>query len=171
MRLIIHDLEEGYNDKINNVFTKDRTENYIISDNGTIKHCIGCFDCWVKTPGKCTRKDQYNNIGELAAKTKELVIISRCIYGGYSPFVKNVLDRSISYVHPDFTKRSEEIHHKARYKNQFKINVYFYGKIEEEEKDTARKIVKANLLNFNGIEGIVKFLDSQEEIFNESYIN
>ncbi|WP_407654270.1 MULTISPECIES: hypothetical protein [Caproicibacterium] len=30
----------------------------------------------------------------------ELILISKCCYGGFSPFVKNVLDRSIPYIHP-----------------------------------------------------------------------
>ena len=71
---------------------------YIISDTGTIRHCVGCFGCWIKTPGKCVLKDGYDNLGELLSKSEKLTIISRCFYGCYSPFVKNVLDSSISYI-------------------------------------------------------------------------
>ena len=29
----------------------------VISDDGTIRPCIGCFGCWVKTPGQCVIHD------------------------------------------------------------------------------------------------------------------
>ncbi len=36
------------------------------------------------------------------AACDELTIVSKCTYGGPSAYVKNVLDRSIPYMHPDF---------------------------------------------------------------------
>lgn len=171
MRLIIHDLNIEHNEKIKKLFSDEKRINNIISNNGNIKHCIGCFNCWVKTPGECVLKDGYNEMGKLAGGSKELIIISKCVYGTYSPFVKNVLDRLISYVHPDFTMRNGEMHHKLRYTNSMSTKVYFYGDITESEKETARKLVKANLINFNGSLKEVKFLESFEEVFNENSIN
>ena len=171
MRLIIHDLDESYNSKIYESFGEDGKELHIVSDNGTIKHCIGCFGCWLKTPGQCVLKDDYNNMGELGGKAEELTVISKCVYGTYSPFVRNVLDRLLPYVHPDFTKRNGEMHHKVRYKNRIISRVYFYGDVSSGEKETAKKVVEANLVNFNGIMDEVKFFKSLEEIFNEYCIN
>ena len=42
----------------------------------------------------------------------ELVLVSRCCFGGPGPFVKNVLDRCISYVHPYFVIKNGEMHHR-----------------------------------------------------------
>lgn len=171
MKLIIHDLDEKYNKKITDFFAKDGTDIHIISNDGTIKHCIGCFGCWVKTPGKCVLKDEYNTMGALGGKTKELIIISKCVYGTYSPFVKNVWDRFLPYVHPDFTKRNNEIHHKLRYENSMNTRVYFYGDVNDREKETAIKIVNANLVNFNGFMEDIKFIESVEELFSESSVS
>lgn len=137
----------------------------IILNNGNMKKCIGCFGCWVKTPGQCVLADQYQKLGELYGKTEELVIISRCSFGGYSSFVKNVMDRSISYVLPYFQIRGGEMHHRPRYKNHMRIRAFFYGEhLTDAEKDTARRLVEANAVNFWARVGQISFAESVEEI-------
>ena len=146
MNVIIHDLEK---EQFEQLFPDIKEDVHIVHDNGTIRSCIGCFGCWIKTPGQCVIKDEYDNMGELLSQTEKVVIISRCYYGGYSPFVKNVLDRSISYLLPFFRTRNDETHHKQRYRNTFQLFAYFYGEhITKQEEDTARKLVNANCINF-----------------------
>lgn len=169
MKLIIHDGDAEYENLIREVFAEKKEGIEIITERGTIKNCIGCFGCWVKTPGRCVLKDDYNRMGEKMAHADELIIISRCVYGTYAPFVRNILDRCLPYIHPDFTKREKEIHHKVRYPNRLKISAYFYGDCTGEEKKTAEKTVKANILNFNGILKQIIFLGEKEEIANENY--
>ena len=146
MVLVIHDLQPEEWRKINNL----PNDAQVICNNGNIKQCIGCFGCWIKTPGQCVLCDEYQKMGELLGETTELVIISKCSFGCYSSFVKNVLDRSISYILPYFVLRKKEMHHKSRYVNRLKIQVFFYGEeITEEEKKTANKLVMANAINLN----------------------
>ena len=98
LKLLIHDLSKE--DSIN--FIGNEEDVMVICDEGTIQNCIGCFGCWIKTPGQCVISDEYSSMGENISKCNEVIIISKCFYGGYSPFVKNVMDRSISYIHPYF---------------------------------------------------------------------
>ena len=56
MNLLIHDLNEEEWNRISEKYKGWE----IISDNGTIKPCIGCFGCWLKTPGRCVIKDGYD---------------------------------------------------------------------------------------------------------------
>ena len=122
--------------------------------------CIGCFGCWLKTPGRCVIPDAYQCMGERLSRADELVIISKCSFGSYSSKVKNILDRSISYVSPFFVIRKGEMHHRPRYANQLTVSALFYGaEITEEEKETARSLVKANALNLNGQVGSVRFME------------
>jgi len=171
MKLIIHDGDKEFEKSIRDKLLGVGEEADIITDDGTIKNCIGCFGCWVKTPGRCVLQDSYNEMGKLMGNSSELIIISSGIYGTYSPFVRNVLDRSLSYIHPYFTKRENEIHHKVRYQNRLLINVFFYGDINEEEKKTAERTVRANVLNFNSILGKIEFFNTKEEVVNENSIN
>lgn len=161
MKLIIHDLQKEEFETLG-LNPEDAT---IISDNGTIKKCIGCFGCWVKTPGQCIIADDYQKMGELAGQAEELIIISKCSFGSYSSFVKNVLDRSISYILPYFTMRNGEMHHKSRYENRIKLSVYFYGDdITEEERETAKKLAEANGENLNCSEVKVAFAQNVKEL-------
>ncbi|EOR26942.1 hypothetical protein A500_06351 [Clostridium sartagoforme AAU1] len=145
MRLIIHDLKK---EEFEKEFSSSLEDTVIISDDESIHNCIGCFGCWVKTPGACVIRDKYADMGKYLSKCREVIIISQCFYGGFSPFVKNVLDRSISYVHPFFKIKNGEMHHQRRYDNNVCMKVWFYGnKITEKEKQTARGIVKANCIN------------------------
>lgn len=104
-------------------------------------------------------------MGEYLSKCNEVIIISKCCYGGFSPFVKNVLDRSISYVHPYFVIKNGEMHHRRRYQNNLDLHVWFYGEnITEKEKLTAQKLVKANAINLDCNESKVTFIRSIKEM-------
>lgn len=145
MTIIIHDLDEGTEALF------DFGDALVIRDRGDIKSCIGCFGCWTRTPGQCVIHDGYENMGKNLSQCHRLVVISRCCFGGYSPFVKNVFDRSIGYVLPDFEIRGGEMHHRRRYDNVMEMELYMYGEnISEAEKSTAENIVKANAANFDG---------------------
>ena len=77
--------------------------------------------------------------------------------------MKAVLDRAISYLHPDFVIRDGEMHHKRRYQNRLTVSAYFYGEnITEAEKETARGLIAANAVNYDGTVGEIRFFESAE---------
>lgn len=121
----------------------------IFSDDGSIRNCIGCFGCWVRTPGSCVIRDRYGDMGKCLGRCENLVLVSRCAYGGFSPFVKMVLDRSIPYIHPDFVIKNGEMHHKQRYRNHIQLHTLFYGDATAREQKTAKGMVTAVSVNLN----------------------
>ncbi len=127
------------------------------------KHCVGCFGCWVKTPGECVIKDDISRNAVDMAKCERLVIISRCVYGSYSPEVKRVLDRSIGYLHPYMVKSKGEMHHKKRYDHSFELYVRFYGDITDSERQTALQLVEANSDNWYAEVKDVRFYGSADQ--------
>lgn len=62
MTLVIHDLSKE------EAAAFDFKGSRVISDNGRIRNCIGCFGCWVKTPGQCVIHDGYENVGSELSK-------------------------------------------------------------------------------------------------------
>ena len=153
MNLLIHDLNEEEWNRISEKYKGWE----IISDNGTIKPCIGCFGCWVKNPGRCVIKDGYDNMGAAIHRADEITVISRYTYGGFSPFVKNVFDRSIGYVLPYFEVSENEMHHKRRYPDVKDIIFIFRGNnLSEEEKARAEQYVHAVCRNMrNGVKEVL----------------
>jgi multimeric flavodoxin WrbA len=144
MNLLIHDLNNEEWNKIS-----DRYDGWeVISDNGTIKSCVGCFGCWVKQPGQCVIKDGYDQMGKLIHSADKVVVISRYTYGGFSSFVKNVFDRSIGWVLPYFEVVDNEMHHKRRYPEDKSFTFIFRGNnLTEEDKIMAQKYVEAAARN------------------------
>ena len=136
----------------------------VVSPNtgkGCIKNCIGCFGCWHKTPGECVIHDGFERTGAKLGHCDQLIFVSECVYGSLSPFCKMVLDRSISYVHPNFVTRRGEMHHKRRYDNVITVTAHFYGAdITDEEKETAKKLMQANADNYDGFVGEIYFHES-----------
>ncbi len=164
MRLIIHDLSKEQSEFLGLELLEDQG-NIIVDGNGENHYCIGCFGCWLKTPGKCVIKDEYQGMGEKLSKVDELLIISKATFGSYSSAVKNVLDRSISYVSPYFVIREGEMHHKERYHKNLKVSAVFYGDdMTDKEKETSVNLVVANAVNLNGTVGNIDFVDSFEII-------
>ncbi|MFP3153284.1 flavodoxin family protein [Lachnospiraceae bacterium ZAX-1] len=162
MKLIIHDLSQEQFETLGIVIDADTK---MIADDGTIKACIGCFGCWIKTPGRCALKDNYHNMGMLLGKSDEFVVISRCNYGCYSPFVKNVLDRSIPFILPYFTTINGETHHQRRYRRQIAFVVHFYGEdITLAECQTAKALVRANSINLHMTVSDIRFHKSIQDM-------
>lgn len=162
MKLIVHDLDQQLADQIEAFKATDAT---IVADNGTIHPCLGCFDCWVKTPGKCVQHDGYDNMAELLGQCDELCIISECRYGSFSPFIKNILDRCVAYKHPYFKIINGEMHHWRRYPKILKTKVYFYGNdLPDDEKNTFMETVSRNAINLClNVENIT-YLESIDEL-------
>ena len=158
MILLIHDTADA------SLFLKNKPDDMeVLSDNGKITPCISCFSCWVKTPGQCVVKDGYDNIGLLFSKASRVIVISKCYYGCYSPFVKNVLDRSVANGLPYYKVIKGATHHESRYDNKYLFDVHFYGEITDPEKETAKKLVKANGITLSQ-KTDVHFYTSLEEI-------
>jgi len=165
MKLLIHDLSKEEWDKIKS----DYNGWEVISDNGQIKPCVGCFGCWTKSPGECVIKDGYNRMGELIHKADEVVVMSKLTYGGFSSFVKNVFDRSISWVLPFFEMYQGEMHHQKRYAEDKPLKVIFRSSsFTEDEKHAAKQYVDAVCRNFHANLSEVIFEKCRSDVITDA---
>ena len=160
MGLVIHDLKAEEWKRISGEYRGWQ----VVTDNGTIKPCVGCFRCWHKTPGECVIRDGYEDMGALIHSADEAVVISRYTFGGFSGFVKNVFDRSLGYILPQFEVINNETHHKKRYAEDKPFTFIFYGhSLNEGEKESARRYVTAVCANIRGHVKDVIFRENGEK--------
>lgn len=146
MKLLIHDYDQTEWNQLASAYEGWK----VLSDHDRIHPCVGCFGCWLKTPCECGIKDGYEIMPRLLHQADEVLILSRYTYGGFSSFVKNVLDRSIAYNLPFFRIYQGEMHHQPRYKEVKPLRVVFRGHgLTAEAQACARNYVEAVCKNLN----------------------
>lgn len=160
-KLILHDLSprmaEGF-------YTQDKDVTVFCSQP-SVQHCVGCFGCWIKTPGRCVIADRAREFCDAIPRHDKVIIISKLTFGGLSPDVKAVLDRSIGYMLPFFRIVEGEMHHVQRFPSSPSFTYHFYqaeGKMAQ--KQTAQKLAMANGLNFGSSQVIVRFHEDYPSI-------
>lgn len=85
----------------------------IVLKDYTIKHCIGCYTCWTKTPGKCVHRDDMDKLLPFW-QTDLLVWATPLYYYNVPGLVKDVLDRQLPLIEPFLVSRGETTSHPRR---------------------------------------------------------
>ncbi len=80
-----------------------------------LKGCSGCFNCWVKTPGECAKRDDSATVCRTVLDADLLLLASPMIMGFTTALLKRAADQMIQLIHPYFVVEGGEIHHRARY--------------------------------------------------------
>lgn len=132
-------------------------EDLVIRNTQDIRPCTGCHECWTKTPGRCVWKDPLENIGYLLSKCDQILIVSRCLYGGFSSFVQRVLERMTPYLLP-FYEKGYAVRHKKRYDNTLTVSACFYGEnLSDMEVAEAENAVKRLCEKLGAVTGRISF--------------
>ena len=98
-----------------------------------IRYCVGCFGCWVKTPGECSNKDESCEMRRAVIHSDFTIWASPLKMGFPSATLKKTLDKSIPLIHPYFVVDHGEAHHRPRYDKYPRL-----GLLVEAEPDTDR---------------------------------
>ena len=120
----------------------------LVINREEIKPCMGCFGCWVKTPGRCViTDDEMNEISGKQMTSDAVIILTEIIYGGFSADIKSYLDRAIQNIGADFEVYKGEMRHKKRYENFPFFIAVGYGDAGEPERQTFTRLIQRNALN------------------------
>jgi multimeric flavodoxin WrbA len=81
-----------------------------------LAHCIGCFGCWLETPGICRYHESDGRaILQAVMQSDMLIMFTPVTFGGYSSQLKQIVDRFVSLVLPYLRSSHNEVHHVPRY--------------------------------------------------------
>ena len=100
-----------------------------------IKACIGCWSCWVKTPGRCICKDSMAETCPDYVNADKVILLMDTAQGFINHNAKAFIDRTIPHYHPYIEIVAGECHHKARYERYPELHFYYddeQGLIPEE---------------------------------------
>lgn len=82
-----------------------------------------------------------SDISKMIGSCCQLVLISRCVYGGFSPFIQEVLEKCRKHLGPFLELRHGQTHYEVKNenKNTFGLICCFYGdNITPKEEQLAR---------------------------------
>ncbi len=92
-----------------------------------ISHCVGCNYCWLKTPGICAIKDDYEPILKKMSKADQVWLISDTHFGFVSYQTKNIVDRVMPLVTMYLKIKDGQMRHVMRYDHQPDIGIIYTG--------------------------------------------
>ncbi|MCI5149413.1 MAG: hypothetical protein D3916_08500 [Candidatus Electrothrix sp. MAN1_4] len=164
-------LDTIYSILLNVLGQKGNTAKWFTLRDITLKQCIGCFHCWIATPGQCIhRTDAGSEIIQNILESQILLLFTPVVFGGYSSEIKKIIDRLLPLLLPffRFNRRSKETHHPLRYITipSF-VAIGVQAHLNKEEAACFRLLIERNAINYNAPSyavQVVNNLESEEKI-------
>ena len=130
-----------------------------------IGYCTGCFNCWLKTPGICSIKDDAIDITRQYIASDHVILASPLILGFVSSLLKSAMDRNLCLVHPHLAEVDGEVHHKKRYDKYPLISFLLEKEAVTDDEDIAiaTDIFRRQAVNVWASLGFVHFTETPIE--------
>ena len=96
-----------------------------------LRYCIGCFGCWVKTPGECVSRDASLEMGRAVMQSDFNLWAAPLKMGFPTELLKRANDKHLPLIHPYMEVDHGEAHHVKRYGHYPRV-----GLLLEKEPDT-----------------------------------
>jgi multimeric flavodoxin WrbA len=113
-------------------------------------YCLGCFECWTKTPGQCRIDDAARDVARAMIESNLTIFLTPVVFGGYSSELKKALDRCICLISPFFRRVGGEVHHRARYDRYAAlVGVGVLAGPDGEQERLFKTLVARNAINLH----------------------
>ena len=111
---------------------RNGTFEYICTENMYISHCLGCNCCWLKTPGKCVIRDDYEPILKKMHEADLVWLISDTKFGFVTYKTKNIIDRVMPLVTMNLHFAGTQMRHVMRYDHNPDFGIIYTGAGDRE---------------------------------------
>lgn len=113
--------------KLQALFEKEEKIELVDAAKLNISHCIGCNFCWLKTPGICTIKDDYEKLLPKLVLADDIWVISDTAFGFLNHAGKNFYDRLMPLITMYLHFKEKEMRHIMRYKKKRNFGLLYTG--------------------------------------------
>ena len=116
----------------------------------SLRYCIGCWGCWVKTPGECISRDASLEM-DRAVINADFVLWAAPLQMGFPSYLlKMAQDKHLPLIHPYMLVDHGEAHHRKRYARSPRIGLLVQKEPSTTERDlqTVTDIYCRTALNF-----------------------
>ncbi len=101
-----------------------------------LRHCVGCWGCWVKTPGECSSGDASLEMDRAVIQSDFTLWAAPLKMGFPSELLKMALDKHLPLIHPYMEVAYGEAHHLRRYRRYPRVGLL----LEKEASTDARDL-------------------------------
>ena len=141
--LVLNTLGNDYTEQIKTLI-KDKEVEIVDTSDMKIAHCMGCNQCWLKTPGICAIKDDYEEIIKKLVETENLWIVSDTHFGFLDYKGKRVMDRIVPMLNMTVGFRDGWMRHEMRY-HPLNIGLLYKGDADQAMMEDWCKRTAANI--------------------------
>jgi multimeric flavodoxin WrbA len=115
-----------------------------------LRPCVGCWGCWVKTPGECVSRDASLEMDRAVINADFLLWAAPLKMGFPSALLKTALDKHLPLIHPYMEVVHGEAHHLRRYRRYPRVGLLVEKEAGSDDRDLriVRDIHCRTALNF-----------------------
>lgn len=127
---------------------KARAYRIFHTENMKIVPCMGCNACWLKTPGICVCKDDYEQILKAYLQYDAAIMICDTALGFVRYTAKNIVDRMLPLATMYTHIVDGQMRHVPRYDKQYRFGLIYTGAADALYMN---QWLERAALNFNGV--------------------
>ena len=132
-----------------------------------ITPCVGCFGCWVRTPGECVVPDASAEVCRAVIQSDLTVFASPLVMGYVSAVMKKAMDKLLPLILPYFAVIHHETHHRRRYERYPALGVLLEAGAGGDQVDVeiTERLFERFAINFHAsLQFVAQVGDPLEEV-------
>jgi multimeric flavodoxin WrbA len=118
--------------------------------NLPLRHCVGCWGCWVKTPGQCVSRDASVEMDRAVINSDFVLWAAPLRMGFPTELLKMALDKHLPLIHPYMEVVYGEGHHLKRYKRYPRAGLLLEKETTTDDRDLqiVQDVLSRTAINF-----------------------